>query len=196
MKKKLPIILSFDTSGAYCAAALCRGHTVLSCRVEYMKRGQAERLIPLLQEILDDAVLEWTHLDAIGVGVGPGNFTGIRISVSTARGLALGLKIPAVGVSTFEAVSLDIPSPHVPAVPAPRDHLYVLPQASEAPLLVAANFVSDLPVHLPPSADTLVTNMAKVAALRHENITKPPVPLYIKPADAAPSRDLAPIILE
>ncbi len=67
-----------------------------------MKRGQAERLMPLLEEVLAEAGCGWDELDAVGVGVGPGNFTGIRISVSAARGLALGLGVPAVGVSMFE----------------------------------------------------------------------------------------------
>ena len=69
-----------------------------------MARGQAECLFPTLEELMGDASLAWQNLDAIGVGVGPGNFTGIRISVSAARGLALSLGIPAVGISTFEAI--------------------------------------------------------------------------------------------
>ncbi len=69
-----------------------------------MARGQAESLFPTLEELLGEADTNWQDLDAIGVGVGPGNFTGIRISVSAARGLALSLGIPAVGISTFEAI--------------------------------------------------------------------------------------------
>lgn len=69
-----------------------------------MARGQAESLFPTLEELMGEADTVWQDLDAIGVGVGPGNFTGIRISVSAARGLALSLGIPAVGISTFEAI--------------------------------------------------------------------------------------------
>ena len=69
-----------------------------------MARGQAESLFPMLEELMDEADLDWQDLDAIGVGVGPGNFTGIRISVSAARGLALSLGVPAIGVNTFEAI--------------------------------------------------------------------------------------------
>ena len=71
-----------------------------------MQRGQAERLVPLLEELLARNSLGWQDLGALAVGVGPGNFTGIRISVAAARGLALALKIPCIGVSQFEAVSL------------------------------------------------------------------------------------------
>ena len=69
-----------------------------------MARGQAESLFPALEDLMGEADTDWQDLDAIGVGVGPGNFTGIRISVSAARGLALSLGIPAVGISTFEAI--------------------------------------------------------------------------------------------
>ncbi|MEO0991117.1 MAG: tRNA (adenosine(37)-N6)-threonylcarbamoyltransferase complex dimerization subunit type 1 TsaB, partial [Pseudomonadota bacterium] len=105
------ILLTFDTSAAHCAAAVIRDGTVTRQALEPMARGQAERLIPLLEETLSAEGLTWKDLDAIGVGVGPGNFTGIRISVSAARGLALGLAIPAFGVSTFELL-LDRHAPH------------------------------------------------------------------------------------
>ncbi len=94
-------ILAFDTSAAHCAAALLwdGGHII---RNEPMEKGQAERLMPLLEDILAEAGLRWGDLRVIGVGVGPGNFTGIRIAVAAARGLALGLGIPAIGVTAFE----------------------------------------------------------------------------------------------
>ncbi|WP_444870364.1 tRNA (adenosine(37)-N6)-threonylcarbamoyltransferase complex dimerization subunit type 1 TsaB [Rhodobacter capsulatus] len=106
-----PLVLGFDTSAAHCAAALVRGGTVLATRAEDMAKGQAERLMPLLEELLAEAGLGWHDLDALGVGTGPGNFTGVRISVAAARGLALGLGIPAVGVSVFEALAQDAPPP-------------------------------------------------------------------------------------
>ena len=99
-----PTILAFDTSAAHCAAALLSGGRIVAARHEEMTRGQAERLMPLLEEMLTREGMVWQELDAIGVGTGPGNFTGIRISVSAARGLALGLGIPAIGVSGFEAL--------------------------------------------------------------------------------------------
>lgn len=69
-----------------------------------MARGQAECLFPTLEELMGETDMAWRDLDAIGVGVGPGNFTGIRISVSAARGLALSLGIPAIGINTLEAI--------------------------------------------------------------------------------------------
>jgi len=76
----------------------------VSSRIEDMPRGQAERLIPLMLECLAEAGLTLKDLTAIAVGRGPGNFTGIRISVSAARGLSLSLGIPAIGVTGFEAL--------------------------------------------------------------------------------------------
>ncbi len=99
--KDFPAVLAFDTSAAHCAAALMLKGQVVS-RVEEMSRGQGERLMVMLEEILAESSITWGDLDAIAVGVGPGNFTGIRISVSAARGLALGLGIPAMGVSLFD----------------------------------------------------------------------------------------------
>ena len=94
-----PVVLGFDTSAAHCAAALLRGDAILAHRHEEMGKGQAERLFPLLEDLLSEAGLTWRDLHVIGVGIGPGNFTGIRIAVAAARGLALSLGIPAIGIS-------------------------------------------------------------------------------------------------
>ena len=84
-------ILAFDTSFAHCAAALLIGDTVTT-RIDPMARGQVEHLMPMLEEVLAEAGIAWADLDGIGVCTGPGNFTGTRISVSAARGLALGVE--------------------------------------------------------------------------------------------------------
>lgn len=191
-----PLILAFDTSGPHVSASLLRGDTIEAVISEDMKRGQAERLMPLLQEILAEANTTFADLDAIGVGVGPGNFTGIRISVSAARGLALGLAIPAVGVSAFAAISLDETAPHIAMVPAPRDQAYVLGDGYPTPKLVPA---ADLDANLiRPLIDPAqqVRNIARIAATQFDQNPPRPAPLYIKPADAAPPRDPAPVILD
>lgn len=128
--KPNPTILAFDTSAAHCAAALLSNDEVM-IRVEEMARGQGERLMGLLEEVLADAGLAWSDLDGIGVGVGPGNFTGIRIAVSAARGLALGLGKPAIGVSAFEAAAYGFKNV-IACIPAPRDQAYVQAHVSGA----------------------------------------------------------------
>ncbi|MDF1802882.1 tRNA (adenosine(37)-N6)-threonylcarbamoyltransferase complex dimerization subunit type 1 TsaB [Thalassovita sp.] len=187
-----PLVLAFDTSAAHCAAALLSGNRVILSRAEEMGRGQAERLIPLLEEVLAETKTTWTDLDAIGVGVGPGNFTGIRISVSAARGLALGLNIPAVGVSTFDAIALNADA--LAAVPAPRGMLYV---HRGSPALIDPETL-DEPYALPPSPADLAVAIAHCAAqiLTSGAAIPAPAPLYVKPADAAPSRDAPPVILD
>lgn len=193
-----PVILAFDTSAAHCAAALLRGETVISTISEEMGRGQAERLIPLLDMLLQDAGLGWRDLDALAVGIGPGNFTGIRISVSAARGLALALDIPAIGVSTFAAISGCTEMPHLAAVPAPQGNVYIAPTGL-APSLVSMAEAQEtgLPLAFPAAPSELAVAMAEVAraVLRDGGPFSAPAPLYIRPADAAPARDTAPLIL-
>lgn len=185
------LVLGFDTSAAHCAAALLWGDRILVSCAEEMGRGQAERLVPLLEEMLRGQGVTWRKLDRIGVGVGPGNFTGIRISVAAARGLALALDIPAIGISTFDAIRAENYS-GTPSVQAPRDMLHVdCPGA--APALVPALEVGD-PALPPPPAD-LALAIAALARTAPAS-SPPPAPLYLRPADAAPARDAPPVILD
>ena len=191
------LVLGFDTSAAHCAAALLSGNEILCETCEEMGRGQAERLFPLLEDLLASAGADWSDLARIGVGTGPGNFTGIRISVSAARGLALALDIPAVGVSLFEVIAAEMAGTrHLPAVPAPRDQLYIKP-TSEAPRLVqdAEARAMDLPLTWPPAPTHLAGVIARLAA-RADRPLSPPAPLYIRPADAALPREAPPAILD
>ncbi|MBT8154024.1 tRNA (adenosine(37)-N6)-threonylcarbamoyltransferase complex dimerization subunit type 1 TsaB [Epibacterium ulvae] len=198
MPRKDPKVLAFDTSAAHCAAAVLCGGRIVAERLEPMTRGQAERLMVLLEEVLTEAELTWTDLDAIGVGVGPGNFTGIRISVSAARGLALGLGVPAVGVNGFESRAQD---GILPAIPAPRDHVYIaLPD--QAPRLLPVEEANacargaGLMVVAEASPEGIAARIAQIAASRATETVNPPAPLYLKPADAAPSKDKPPALLD
>ena len=192
------LILSFDTSAAQCAAALLSGDEVLAERIEPMATGQAERLFPMLKEMLTDAGKTWADLSAIGVGTGPGNFTGIRISVAAARGLALSLSVPAVGVDGFEARAEGLTRPVWIAVPAPRDTVYLAEVTSEG------TGVTELTGQEEASARQAETGPVPlaiaIARIAHRRIASGaplprPAPLYIRPADAAPPRDPAPVIL-
>ena len=117
-------ILAFDTSAAHCAAALLwDGGLIL--RDEPMQKGQAERLMPMLEGVLAEGGLAWRDLKALAVGTGPGNFTGVRIAVAAARGLSLGLGIPAVGVTRLEAQAYGLPRPITVIEDARRGEVYV-----------------------------------------------------------------------
>lgn len=213
-----PTVLAFDTSAAHCAAALLSGGRIVSSRTEAMARGQGERLMVLLGEILDDAGLIWSDLDAIGVGIGPGNFTGIRISVAAARGLALALDIPAIGVSALAAQAYGIAGVRVSSLDARQNRLYVQVLGAgdgAAPVHCTIDDLPPIPARAEPAcighrADEIAAlcagqvadaNMpigdaiALIAAARIGSSRDRPAPMYIRAADAAPPRQAAPVIL-
>ena len=94
------LILAFDTAVAACSAAVWRDGAVLARVHETMERGHAEALVPRLAAVMKTAAIEFDQLDRIAVTVGPGSFTGVRVGLSTARGLALPLAIPVIGMTT------------------------------------------------------------------------------------------------
>ena len=193
-----PLSLGFDTSAAHCAAALLQGDRLLVQRHDEMARGQADRLMPLLAELLAEAGMTWRDLSVIGCGIGPGNFTGIRIAVAAARGLALSLGIPAVGVGVAEAMALDLPRPCRIALPARSGEVIWQdfgPGLDSRPRQSA-------PEDLPPGPPVLAPLMplahaiARIALARRDTPGLPrPAPIYLRPADAAPARDRGPVML-
>src|SRR5690348_13641272 len=102
-------ILAFDTSGAVCAAAVLRGGVLAARRAAPMERGHAQALAPMLADTMAEAGLGFDALDAIGVTVGPGAFTGIRIGLATARGIGLAAALPVYGVTGFAAIASAVP---------------------------------------------------------------------------------------
>ncbi len=217
------LILAFDTSAAHCAVALLRGDDVLSESVEEMARGQAERLMPLLEETLAEAGAGWADLAALAPCVGPGNFTGTRITVSAARGLALGLGIPAIGISALEAQASDIGGEVLSSLDARRERIYLQRfldgKAIDEPALTTIEDIAgtrttnDLRVigdrsseiaealginvrNALPRPDPTAIPLARCAVGRLPTAGGRPKPLYIRQADAAPSSDIAPLILD
>jgi len=210
-------ILAFDTSVAHCAAALLSNDEILAERCEDMAKGQAERLFPLLNDLLADCDTDWRDLTAIAVGIGPGNFTGIRISVSAARGLALSLAVPAIGVSTFQALALDLARPVLASLDARRGQTYLqaigLPGGTRTGVMtdevppqfhaVGLTCVGDNSALLARQTGGAVARplwslpvaIARAAAARHGQPARRPAPLYVRAPDAAPSRDLPPVML-
>jgi len=191
-------VLALDTSAAHCAAALLCGDKVV-VRVEDMAKGQAERLVPMINEMLADAGLGMADIGVVGVGIGPGNFTGVRISVALARGLALGLGVPAIGVTGFDAIRQGIEGPGWVVLPAPRGQVYAqrfAPEAEVAMILNADEVIGAPVVHL---ADVPVAAFVKaIGRVALERMASPqprPAPFYLRGADAAPPSDPPPVIL-
>ncbi len=204
------IILAFDTSAAHCAAALLFGDGRCLNREETMEKGQAERLLPLAQELLAEAGLGWSDLTAIAVGTGPGNFTGVRISVAAARGLSLSLGVPAIGVSRLEALAYGLPRPITVIEDARRDAVYVqtFTQAGADPAALCdlSGLAISGPVAgtgaallgLTGAAQTvpLAEATARIAATRAGVPQPRPAPFYLRGADATPPSDPPPVILD
>jgi tRNA threonylcarbamoyl adenosine modification protein YeaZ len=196
--------LGFDCSAAHCAAALLSGDRVLAAALEEMQTGQAERLMPLLAEMLAGQGLGWRDLAGIGVGTGPGNFTGVRIAVAAARGLALGLGVPAVGVTVLEARAFGLPGVTV-VEDARRGEVY-LQEPGAAPRLAALDAVGPGgPVAGSAAAATgravsaspvpLAEAVARIAAGRLAARPPRPAPFYLRGPDAALPAEPPPVIL-
>ncbi|MAU40455.1 MAG: tRNA (adenosine(37)-N6)-threonylcarbamoyltransferase complex dimerization subunit type 1 TsaB [Kordiimonas sp.] len=99
------VILAFDTSLAACSAAVCvEGQATVEAQEEG-QTGQAERLLPMIQEVMSKACVTIKDVTAIAVTVGPGAFTGMRIGLATARGLALVQNCPVIGLTSLEVVA-------------------------------------------------------------------------------------------
>ena len=92
------LVLGFDTSAAHCAAALLLNDNLLGIISKDMLKGQAETIGPMVLNLLETRQVDIQNIKRIGVGIGPGNFTGIRIAVSFARGLGLSLQIPVLSL--------------------------------------------------------------------------------------------------
>jgi tRNA threonylcarbamoyladenosine biosynthesis protein TsaB len=148
-------ILSFDCSAAACSAAVWRDGENLAARFSGMTRGHAEALMPMIIDALAAAQVEFAALDAIAVTVGPGSFTGIRIGLSVARGLALAAGLPIVGLTTLATVAAA-----VPMADRPGASVQVLLDSKRGDLYCAA-FAGGLA----PIGTAMIAQPADVAAL-------------------------------
>jgi tRNA threonylcarbamoyl adenosine modification protein YeaZ len=191
-------ILAFETSGAHCAAAIYWPNAARApvLRCEIMAKGQAEYLLPMLEDMLAAQGLVWGDLGAVAVGVGPGNFTVIRISVALARGLSLGLGLAAIGVTGFEACAhgVDVPDYWI-TIPAPRGQVYAQRCGHAALLLESAPMGADVFSIESLAPQDLVLAIAQCASKRLGQSNPRPAPFYLRPADAAPPSEPAPRIL-
>jgi tRNA threonylcarbamoyladenosine biosynthesis protein TsaB len=98
-------ILAMDTATSSCSVALWCDGAIVAARNKVMTRGQAEALVPMINNVLDEAKVTASHLDLLAVTVGPGAFTGLRIGLATARGMGLAAHVPCLGLTTTEAIA-------------------------------------------------------------------------------------------
>jgi tRNA threonylcarbamoyladenosine biosynthesis protein TsaB len=120
-----PLVLAFDCACSALSVAVTRGEAILAEHYEARSQGQAAMLAPTVQHVLRNAGIKAAELDLIGVTIGPGSFTGIRIGLAFARGLALALDRPLAARSSFAAVTDAVP-------PARRDPGQILIAAMDS----------------------------------------------------------------
>jgi len=197
--------LAFDASTAACTAALLQADGTVVARVdEVIGRGHAERLAPMIAELLDGHVPT-----RILVGVGPGSFTGIRVAIATAHGLALGWNVPLTGFDSLALLAAGAPGegPVAVAVNGGHGELFVR-RFSRAPLVAvtdadslrpeAAALVVTEPLVVGTGAEALVAargtgqavdmlpSAAYILSLPEELRSLDPKPSYGRAPDAKP----------
>jgi tRNA threonylcarbamoyladenosine biosynthesis protein TsaB len=132
MSDKPLTILAIECSTSACSAAL-RGPLGPIASQTAVGRGQAEAMVPLIGAVMAEAGLEWPAISLIGVTVGPGSFTGLRIGLAAARAIALARDIPLAGVTTADLLAFSTPADLyrgrrlLIAIDSKRDDLFVQP---------------------------------------------------------------------
>jgi tRNA threonylcarbamoyladenosine biosynthesis protein TsaB len=210
------IVLAIDTAGVDCAAAVYDSSTdtMLSRVSETIGRGHAERLMAMIEEAVSTSGLGLDAVEKIGVTVGPGSFTGIRVGVAAARGLGLALGVECVGVCTLDVLARTVPETDAPvlaAINAHRDEVYVQAfrngsSLDEPALVTLEDFLSRA-----AQAGTQVVGSAAALIADPEAVTEPdhyPIdivarisaatkaqgkakPLYLRGPDAKPQTGFA-----
>ena len=211
------LILSVDTALQRCSVAILRDNEVLSVEIEDREKGHAERIAPMVAAAFKKAGVLPTELERIGVVIGPGGFTGVRVALSFARAMGLATSADVVGVTSLEAIALSIDgegSDVAAVIDARRGQVYaglyrkgecitapfvaepslararLLEAAADKVLLVGsgASLMPETSGWSVVEADTQIDPV--VVAKRAAAAPKPagpPAPLYLRPPDAKPA---------
>ncbi|MBO6717776.1 MAG: tRNA (adenosine(37)-N6)-threonylcarbamoyltransferase complex dimerization subunit type 1 TsaB [Rhizobiaceae bacterium] len=215
-------ILAIDTAANLCAACIFDTEAgELGRAVLDLGKGHAEHLITVIDDALAGAGLRYADLHLVGVAVGPGSFTGIRVGVAAARGLALALGVQAVGVTTLDALAEEARDAHagrevLAVIDARRDQLYLARYDAEGTRVAGPSIVNldEAVTHAPPGI-VLTGSAAHVVAeaaggafdiasnaptadisayallASRPDVMTPPRPLYLRDADAKPQEGFA-----
>ena len=185
------MILAIDTALDACSAAVLdtdSGNTI-AIESQAMQRGHAEALMPLIARVMKESGIGFAGLDRIAVTTGPGSFTGLRVGLSAARGLALSAEKPVVGLSTLAAYAAPVvaengPHPILSVIDARHDHVYFQLVGGDGSLMLKPK-VAPIAEALEAAqfgALHLVGNAANILAERWPADATPPVKVDRQPA--------------
>ena len=185
-------VLAIDTALEACSAAVLDGGRggITASETVAMTRGHAEALMPLIARVMKESGIAFASLDRIAVTTGPGSFTGLRVGISAARGIALAAGKPVVGLTTLTAyaapvVARNSEQPVIAAIDARHDHVYFQAVSGNGGSLIGPR-VAPVEEALGASrfgAPHLVGNAAKILADRWPANAPPP---FKVDAQAAP----------
>ena len=177
------LILAIDTALDACAAAVLDTNAARIIAQESlpMKRGHAEALMPLIARVMKDSGIAFASLDRIAATTGPGSFTGLRVGLSAARGIALAAGKPVVGLTTLTAYAAPVVSengehPVISAIDARHDHVYFQVVSGDGGSLIKPKLapISEALEASRFGAPHLVGNAAGILADRWPKDTPPP----------------------
>ncbi|EFL88385.1 tRNA (adenosine(37)-N6)-threonylcarbamoyltransferase complex dimerization subunit type 1 TsaB [Ahrensia sp. R2A130] len=216
------MLLAVDTSGPDCTVVLADPATgkIISSASEHLGRGHAERLMTMIGEVLAEVDATYSDLTMIGCTIGPGSFTGLRVGMAAAKGLALAANIPCIGVTVFEGIHAGLPNgPAAVVQDAKRGEVWMQvfgeTEAGEPVALPPGHAVAALPqdiTHLAGSGAALIIAAAHemgrtglqaiegtvavtpagiaTACLAVRDRSGPVRPLYLRAPDAKPQAKL------
>jgi len=189
------LILAIDTALDACSAGVLDTDAarLIALESQPMKRGHAEALMPLIARVIKEAGIAFASFDRIAVTTGPGSFTGLRVGLSAARGIALAANKPVVGLTTLTAyaapvVSENAEQPVISAIDARHDQVYFQVVSGDGSSLIRPR-VAPIEEALRASrfgAPHLVGNAAGILADRWPTDALPPFRV-----DAQPAPDIA-----
>jgi tRNA threonylcarbamoyladenosine biosynthesis protein TsaB len=196
-----PTLLAIETAGSACSAAVGRGPVVLAAERQAMRYGHAEALLPMIDRVVAAGGVSRAALDGIAVAVGPGGFTGIRVGLGAAQGIALALKARLIGVTSFAAAAALLPAgpgAALVALDSRRDDLYVQLfnrssglALSEPVAVLAGRFDTEIAAESAPDARGVLA--AALRQIKREPAESPVRPLYLRPPDVTMPKQHTPL---
>ncbi len=180
-----PTILAIDSTSGTCSVSILKNNDIIAYIEEKTVSNQAKRLVPMIEDALNQSRTQYSELSAIACTVGPGSFTGIRIGLATARAIGFAANIPVLGFSALEVLAFT-----------------EIEKQGETPILASLNagkgeviyqyFDNNLKETCPPTLSgthPMPTNypradlLARLAA-KYPHHAVAPLPFYVRPPDA------------